>query len=785
MNEPAESMIKNKSSKSYTYAESLELILNTVEEIFLFIDRDLNVITTNLHTREMVKAYFGFNVVDGMNVLMLAPPHRHEELVKIYTDTFKGISHKTEIVLSLDGSEHYFENHFKPARNKEGDIVGAVVTTREISEYKQAEIELKKSNDRYLFVSRATSDAIYDLDIHSKHLLWSEGMHTLFGFAPEMVTLSRWEGLVHPDDRQRVIESLNNSFKINGQKYWQEEYRFSNAAGQYKYVLDRGFVLRDENGNATRMIGSMQDISIRKNNEQLLSLERSIFELSTNPNHDFKFTIASLLKGFESIYSDAYTAVVTLVNDNKVESLITHRLEKNFLEEIHGLGLGIADGPDFTFEVLKQPVITKNFETDPLWKNIKHLAIPRGLKSGWFFPVLNSSGKLMGYFAIYFKSEREPTSGELNIAERIRNIIRILMEHFWSLNEIRLANERFDIVMRATHDMIWDWDLETNLIYRSQVGLEKVLGIKDNSSIEGVYQWLERIHPKDYPHVEKVINAILSAREQKIFEVEYRFKRDDGTYSHVYDRGMIIRNSENRPVRMIGAAQDITERKRLEKELLQNELERQKAINQASVDTQEQERSEIGKELHDNVNQVLTTTKLYLDLAISNPELKDELIKKSNNNINSVINEIRQLSRSLMDPSIGDLGLIDSINDLVENLNLTRKIHVSLSVDKKIEGSLNKNQKLTIFRIIQEALNNAIRHARAKNVKLDLRSSKNKINLVIDDDGVGFNPSLVKKGAGLKNIQNRTYLVNGMHTIKSAPGQGCKIIINFPITTKN
>src|SRR5690606_21033921 len=103
-----------------------------------------------------------------------------------------------------------------------------------------------------------------------------------------------------------------------------------------------------------------------------------------------------------------------------------------------------------------------------------------------------------------------------------------------------------------------------------------------------------------------------------------------------------------------------TERKRLEQELLQNELEKQKAINQATVDTQEAERSEIGKELHDNVNQVLTTTKLYLDLAMSSPELKDELIIKSNKNIINVINEIRQLSRSLMDPSIGDLGLIDS-----------------------------------------------------------------------------------------------------------------------------
>src|SRR5206468_7954112 len=137
--------------------------------------------------------------------------------------------------------------------------------------------------------------------------------------------------------------------------------------------------------------------------------------------------------------------------------------------------------------------------------------------------------------------------------------------------------------------------------------------------------------------------------------------------------------------RVLVLANDITEKIKAEEELIANELERQKAINQATIDTQEQERSEIGKELHDNVNQVLTTTKLYLDLALSNNELKDELIKKSSKNIISVINEIRQLSRSLMDPSIGDLGLIDSIKDLIENINLTRKLQVILNCEEKLD----------------------------------------------------------------------------------------------------
>jgi signal transduction histidine kinase len=161
--------------------------------------------------------------------------------------------------------------------------------------------------------------------------------------------------------------------------------------------------------------------------------------------------------------------------------------------------------------------------------------------------------------------------------------------------------------------------------------------------------------------------------------------------------------------------------------------------------------------------------------------MKDELIVKSNKNIINVINEIRQLSRSLMDPSIGDLGLIDSIYDLVENINLTRKLHVKLHSDADMETLLDKNHKLTVFRIIQETLNNAMRHAKATSVSISFTRIQNQIEISIEDNGIGFDLAMIKKGAGLKNIQNRIYLINGTHTIQTAPGKGCRITIGFPI----
>jgi PAS domain S-box-containing protein len=357
------------------------------------------------------------------------------------------------------------------------------------------------------------------------------------------------------------------------------------------------------------------------------------------------------------------------------------------------------------------------------------------------------------------------------------------MENHQALQEMKMANERFDVIMKASNDLIWDWNLEKGVVYRDVEGVHKVYGITDETTIRDINAWIKRIHPDDRLEVKKTIKAIVKSTQQNSFELEYRFMREDGTYAFVYDRGILLRNDQGKPYRMIGAAHDITERKRLEKELIDKELEKQRAINRATIDTQEQERTEIGKELHDNVNQVLTTTKLYLEIATGNPEMKDQLIEKSIKNVIYVINEIRQLSRSLMNPSLGDLGLTDALRDLAENIHITKKLHLNLDLDEEVDVLLDENQKVMLFRISQEILNNTIKHAQATTVDVRLEHVDNYVELMIKDDGKGFDITKVKKGSGLKNIQNRVYLANGNLDIQSKPGKGTTTIVNCPIKT--
>ena len=205
---------------------------------------------------------------------------------------------------------------------------------------------------------------------------------------------------------------------------------------------------------------------------------------------------------------------------------------------------------------------------------------------------------------------------------------------------------------------------------------------------------------------------------------------------------------------------------------------------QAMVDAQEKERAEIGKELHDNINQILSTTKLYLELAKNDNNQRLNLINRSAGNIHNAIREIRNISRSLVPSSIGDLGLKESIMDLVESIRRTKTIYVEFYPMDELDTKISDKAKLMLFRIIQEQVNNVLKHSGARNliIELILSEADHWIELSITDDGEGFHPEKVRKnGLGFSNITSRADLFGGKVNIQSAPGRGCKLRVQIPV----
>lgn len=686
-----------------------------------------------------------------------------------------------------DGSIAYVADQGMILRNGSGKAYRFVGSMRDITELKQKEQELLQINRRFQLASKATSDIIWEWDLETNIIDWSSNMKIVMGHSlppSHQLPLEFCVNHIHPNDRQLVIDSLEKVKNDLSAKTWECQFRYARANGTYAYVNDRGHILRDEKGKAVKMIGAMQDITRSKYHESLLEIELAVYEAGSNPAIPFTQLVYTLLEGIEMLHPDLHTCIFLLDDQGKIKNLPSPRLPDEFTGKLNGKGIGEESGCCGTSMLTKTSVVIEDILTDPICSAHRKISEELDIKSCFTLPILRGDSSVLGCFAAYYKSRKTPGDTEIDTISKLCRLLTVLMEKSTATDQMRISNERFHLVTEATHDMVWDWDLETGEVYRESRGLQKVYGYHDNSHFSHIEDWLEHVHRDDKEKVKCVIDEILSSSHKDVFDVEYRFRRADGDYSFVYDRGIIMRKQDGKPYRMIGAAQNVTERKNLERRLLAKELQKQREISQAVIDTQEQERSDIGRELHDNVNQVLTTTKLYLDLASTEKEKQAEFIKKSSENILYVINEIRKLSRSLMLPSLGDLGLYETINDLVESINITQKFRIDFHGEPCVEKRLSDNHCLIVYRIIQEAINNIIKYANARSVLIHLSGCDKNIQLTISDDGVGFNLSSTKKGSGLKNIENRVYLFNGSLEINTSPGKGCELVITIPLVSE-
>ena len=348
--------------------------------------------------------------------------------------------------------------------------------------------------------------------------------------------------------------------------------------------------------------------------------------------------------------------------------------------------------------------------------------------------------------------------------------------------ELKLSNERYRLVSKAmTNEAIWDYDIIGNAITRSE-GFMHLFGytnLKDDASMGF---WEEHLHPDDKKRASESIRLFLQQTESHNWQCEYRFRKQDGSYANIIDRGYMILDKESHPVRVVGAMEDISDRVKLEEELILEERNRQKQIAQAAVDAQEKERADIGKELHDNVSQMLTTTRLLLDLV--QKKYQDQMLEQCTKNVNEIIREIRNVSRSLVPSNIDDVGLVAAMNDLFAIIRMTNVLEIEFYSDPEIENLLSVNSKLTLYRIVQENVNNVIKHANAKSVVVELFSEKDNVDLIMTDDGKGFEYESVKKGLGLKNMMSRAEMLGGAVSLKSKPGDGCKLTVSIPINQR-
>ena len=205
-------------------------------------------------------------------------------------------------------------------------------------------------------------------------------------------------------------------------------------------------------------------------------------------------------------------------------------------------------------------------------------------------------------------------------------------------------------------------------------------------------------------------------------------------------------------------------------------------IEQATRDAKESERSDIGKELHDNINQLLGASKMFLEMAKQGGEKSEFYLSRSSEYTLKAIEEIRKLTKGLTTDIIKNIGLSEAIDNMTRDTMEMNPMKISYAVKGFIENSVNDKFKLNLFRIVQEQLTNILKHARATEVVIRLSQNKRSIVLSLSDNGVGFDTAKKQKGIGVANIKSRATSYKGTADFVSRTGHGCVLTVNFPLS---
>ncbi|HEX6333774.1 MAG TPA: PAS domain-containing protein [Flavisolibacter sp.] len=209
-------------------------------------------------------------------------------------------------------------------------------------------------------------------------------------------------------------------------------------------------------------------------------------------------------------------------------------------------------------------------------------------------------------------------------------------------------------------------------------------------------------------------------------------------------------------------------------------LEQQTRIAETTIEAQERERHEIGKELHDNVSQLLATAKLMMDTAARQPESSEACLAKGREYLLEAIDEIRNLSHRMVPPAFDQQQFTEAVENLLRDYSNVSHLQVQLNTQQET-NLLDDRIKLALYRILQEQMNNVIKHAAASAVLVVIHMDGALVRLKIEDNGRGFDPALPSKGIGLKNMSNRVSVLNGHMDIASMPGKGCTIQVSLPV----
>lgn len=668
-----------------------------------------------------------------------------DDKVRITEEYFKGVEQKKQITIvyrlrRADGTYRWVHDTSAPRFLNNGKFIGYAGSVVDIEEEEQ-----KHEQQRYQStILENVTDIVVTTDVNYKVKIWND-------IAEEQYAISKEEAI-----GQRIGDLLKFTFygttaeeslrELNQKGFWKGEISIVNRRGETKHFLHTVKFVHDGNGNRIGYLAIGRDITEKKIADERLK-ESEMF---------YRTLIADALDGMLLLDKDgninfASPSVKNVLGYNEQELL-----GKNGFDFVHPHDVRWA------FDSFQREV-DQNTE-------VKFITI-RLLKSNgeWLWCNVRGHNLLknphVNRIVVYFHDDtlRKEAKDALQESEKkFRSLVKHIQVGVFLSDgngNIIMCNKALSVMLSIPEEMI--------------VG-KNVYDIMSSDMINENDEFIpvsERPLTLTLQSKQTIKDAVLGVLHPITKERSWILVNSDP----ILDEAGNIKH-------VVCSVMNLTERKKLEQKLIADQVSHQRQLTQATIDGQENERRAIGEELHDNIGQQLTTIKLFLDYAKTTADSATaEMVTMALNGITDAINDVRAMSRSLVPYTLKDLGLVESVNELIDSIMRARTLNIEFAHCEFNEVVIPENQKVSLFRIIQEQLNNIVKHSGAQNVWIKLFVEANQFVLKIKDDGKGFNASLTRKGIGILNIKNRAELFSGKAEIVSEPGGGCELMVSLPI----
>lgn len=297
-------------------------------------------------------------------------------------------------------------------------------------------IELLKSEERFTLAMRGASDGLWDWDLNTDNVYYSPRWKSMLGYAEHELdsSLNTWASMVHEDDKDFVLTCVQD-YLSNKADAFEVEMRMRHKDGSYLYIRSRAFKVTQDNNEAIRLIGTHVDITKRKKAELFSARNTKVLEMIAKgfPAHQIYDEIALM---YEERHAGMFCSMLILEGSKLIHGGAPS-LPKAYCDAINGIEIGPNIGSCGTATYTGKRVLVEDIEIDPKWDKIKHLALPHGLRSCWSEPVINSSGKVLGAFGMYYRQPSLPDTEELDDLISAARLVSIILDRENNLRRIK------------------------------------------------------------------------------------------------------------------------------------------------------------------------------------------------------------------------------------------------------------------------------------------------------------------------------------------------------------